>query len=441
MRRRKRRTFLYQLTWITLIGGLSIFTLGLYRYGGPEGLWRRAQVEMAALRPHPIHVPTPLAVGGPLQAGLVAPPARSLLVSHEAVVLLPTVTPTPLPGAPATEQAGVALPTPTPTLAYAPAAPTAQLTGLQHFWQTWNNCGPATLAMQLSYFGGGWDQATIGAALRTHEDDKNVLPEELVAYARSQGYEAGLFVNGDADRLRLLLSNGLPVLVETWLEDEPGDGMGHYRLLVGYDDARREWIGYDSYDQHHLRNPDPNGPYQGISLPYDKFAALWQVFNHTYILVYPSEKRPLVEGILGADADPAQMWQRAFATAQRTAAENPTDAFAWFNLGSDLVAMERYEDAAAAFDEARRLGLPWRMLWYQFGPFVAYHEIGRYQELVALAEATIATTNSIEELFYWRGMGLTAMGDPSGARQAWQQALQLNPGYTPALEAMTALAQ
>ena len=78
------------------------------------------------------------------------------------------------------------------------------MTGLRHAWQTWNNCGPATLATYLSYFGSGLDQGVIGAALRTHDDDKNVLPEELAAYAQSQGYHAHIFVNGSSKLMRLL---------------------------------------------------------------------------------------------------------------------------------------------------------------------------------------------------------------------------------------------
>ena len=39
--------------------------------------------------------------------------------------------------------------------------------------------------------------------------------------------------------------------------------------------------------------------------------------------------------------------------------------FAWFNLGSDLVYFDRYEEAALAYDKARELGLPLRMFRYQ----------------------------------------------------------------------------
>jgi tetratricopeptide (TPR) repeat protein len=232
------------------------------------------------------------------------------------------------------------------------------------------------------------------------------------------------------------LSNGLPVLVETWLEDEPNNGMGHYRLLIGYDDTSRQWFAYDSYDRHRLRNLDPNGVYQGIHFAYDEFEPLWKVFNRLYIVIYPSEQAPLVESIIGADLDPQHMWQRALAEAQTAGGQQPADAFVWFNLGTDLTALGRYQEAAAVYDYSRQLGLPWRMLWYQFGPFQAYYESGRHQEVIALADATIRTTESIEEPFYWRGQSLAALGDSAGAQQAWQHALKLNPHYTQASEAL-----
>ena len=65
---------------------------------------------------------------------------------------------------------------------------------------------------------------------------------------KARATKLALLVNGNDDLLRTLVSNGLPVLVETWHEDEPNDGLGHYRLLVGYDDAAQQWTLYDSYD-------------------------------------------------------------------------------------------------------------------------------------------------------------------------------------------------
>jgi tetratricopeptide (TPR) repeat protein len=337
--------------------------------------------------------------------------------------------PTPLP---------TAIPTAAPvvTTLHQPPQPAMQLSGLTHFWQTWNNCGPATLATNLSFYGSTLNQADIGNVLRRYADDKNVSPQELVSYAQNQGYMAQLRVNGIAELARTFISNGIPLLIETWLEDEPGNGMGHYRLLVGYDDATQRWIVYDSYAHTNLVSADPN-VYQGIYMSYEQTEAWWKIFNRTYVLVYPPDRDPLVRSILGDAYDANVMWQEAIATAQGEIAANPSDQYAHFNLGSGLVEIGDYAGAAIAFDQARALGLPWRMLWYQFGPFVAYTEMGRYQEVIDLGQATLTSAaGGIEEIHYWRGRAMAGLGDAANAQAEWNQALTLNPDYLPAQQAL-----
>lgn len=327
-----------------------------------------------------------------------------------------------------------ALAPPTVAPIHQPAVPRVELTGFNHQWQTWNNCGPATLSMNLSYYGSPLTQADIGAVLRRHEDDKNVSPEEMVAFAQSQGFYGQLRVNGNAELMRLLLSNGVPVIIETWLEEEPNDGLGHYRMLTGYDDAEQYWIGYDSYVDTGLFSSLRT--YRGIRMAYAETEELWSVFNHTYLLIYTEAQRPTIESIFGASLDPGMMWQEALIDAQQTVSAQPNNAFAWFNLGTNLTTLGKHTAAADAYDRARAFGLPWRMLWYQFGPFQAYHAIGRYQDVVSLADATLVNTQSVEELHYWRGMGLASLGNGNAAQQAWRQALQLNPDYRPAQDAL-----
>lgn len=437
-----------------------VLIAGGLRYG-PQGLARRVQSELGLAKAHPALVPTPLAatdaigtsselaVRANAQSPTVAATAPSSLETPDAPdTAQDAITNTLAISAADSGASAVAVeptvpstsaPTLTPTpLPHRTASAFATLSGFHHEWQTWNNCGPATLGMQMSYFGSTLRQDVIGGQLRSHEDDKNVLPSELVAFARAQGYHAHAFVNGDSQRLKLLLSNGVPVLVETWLEEDPNDGMGHYRLLTGYDDAAQHWISYDSYLSHNLVNSDPSA-YAGVTVPYGELEPLWQVFNRTYLLVYTDEFAPIVESIVGEDMDETAMWQRSLATAQAATAAHPEDAYAWFNLGSSQTALGDYAGAAASFDRARVLGLPWRMLWYQFGPFEAYFRTGRYEEIVALADATIATTRSVEELFFWKGHALAALGQLDGARAAWQQAVQLNPTYDEALAALGAV--
>ena len=379
---------------------VPLLLLGIRRYGSLDGLWRRVSAEVVARLPHPVLVPTPLPIS-------TIWPNQALRGLTDYVQ--PSSQPPPEPTATATRApdgrtngrshrlrhlarlpAGLrrARPPdhrhpPAAAHAHAPAPPTTlppavRLTGLTHAWQTWNNCGPATLAMNLSYFGSRATQAEVAATLRPFKDDKNVNPEELAAYARSQGLRALARVNGSSEMLRQLLAAGIPVLIETWYEPKPNDGMGHYRLLVGFDDAAGEWIAYDSYDSHGLAKGQP---YAGIRLPYAEVARDWPIFNRAYLLIYDEARAAAVERVVEADLDDAAMWQRALAAAEAEVAQQPDDPFAWFNLGTDLTALGRFAEAASAYDHARQLGLPWRMLWYQFGPFRAYYETGRHDEV------------------------------------------------------------
>ena len=128
------------------------------------------------------------------------------------------------------------------------------------------------------------------------------------------------------------------------------------------------------------------------------------------------------------------MWAETVASAQAEIERDDNDAYAWFNLGTGLTALGSFTDAAAAYDQAQQLGLPWRMLWYQFGPFEAYYQTGRHQDVLRLADATLSDQVQIEEILYWRSRSLQALGDAAGADQAWQTARRLNPAYGETLE-------
>src|SRR4030067_61110 len=97
--------------------------------------------------------------------------------------------------------------------------------------------------------------------------------------------------------------------------------------------------------------------------------------------------------------------QRAREAAEAEVGADPQVPYGWFNLGSNLVYFERYGEAADAFDTALSLGLPWRFTRYQFGPYIAYFNQGRFDELVELADYTLFRTNKAEESPLWRGVG------------------------------------
>jgi tetratricopeptide (TPR) repeat protein len=215
------------------------------------------------------------------------------------------------------------------------------------------------------------------------------------------------------------------VIVETWFIPEPNDEMGHYQLLMGYDDTT--FIFYDSYEGPDLREPIAN------------FEPLWKVFNDMTVVVWRPEQRPFVMAMLGELSDAAKMHERALAKAQADIEVNPQDKFAWFNAGSSLHALGRTAEAVQAFDTAFALKLPWRMMWYQFGPYSAYFSAGQHDQVIALANATLKRVKNLEESYYWRGRSQAAKGNVNAARADLQQALVFNPNFAPAQAALSEL--
>jgi tetratricopeptide (TPR) repeat protein len=223
------------------------------------------------------------------------------------------------------------------------------------------------------------------------------------------------------------------VIVETGYMPEGYDWMGHYRLVIAYDDAAGEFYVYDSFLGH--------GNFQGLPAAYDHFDSLWQHFNRTYIVIYDQAREDELRTILGEHADLTLNAQHALDVARQEAAEAPENPFVWFNMGTSYLALDMYEEAARAYDQARNAGsgLPWRMLWYQFGPFEAYYNVGRYDDVLALVQANLGTTPYVEETYYWTGMVYMARDQLDAARTQFNLALQHNSNFIPAQDALVQL--
>jgi tetratricopeptide (TPR) repeat protein len=298
--------------------------------------------------------------------------------------------------------------------------------------QTPNNCGPATLSLYLRSHNWEGNQTDISDLLKPETGDRNVNVEELIYYVRTQAgwLNAEYRVGGDIELLKRFLAAGLPVMIEEGdLLDEqywPNDDRwaGHYLLLSGYDETTQTFIAQDTF-----RSPDRNVPYQSV-------ADSWQAFNYVYLLVYRTDQTELVKSILGEDWDPDINRQKALELAQSQTIQDPNNAYAWFNLGSNQVYFERYNEAAQAYDTARQVGLPQRMLRYQFGPFFAYFFSGRNDDLLALTKYALQRTPNSEETLLWRGWGRYRAGETSRAMDDFQAALEENPFYQDAKYAL-----
>jgi tetratricopeptide (TPR) repeat protein len=335
----------------------------------------------------------------------------------------PTISLTPPPPTP-TSPGPTETPLPSPT----PIPPSVALAAPEYVKQDPNNCGPASLAMYLNYFGWAGTQGDIAQIVKPLDADRNVNPDELAYYVRNYAgwLKAEFRVGGDIDLLKRLLAAGIPVTIEeSFIFDEafwPNDDLwaAHYLLLTGYDEPAQTFTAQDSF----------HGPNQKVS--YAALDAGWKIFNRVYFLVYLPDQENTVKAILEGNWDEKINRERAQAIAQAEILNDPQDAFAWFNVGSNQVYFERYAEAAEAYDKARDLGLPQRMLRYQFGPFLAYFHAGRMDDLMALVDYALQRTPNAEEALVWKGWGLYRQGDTIGAVESFREALKANPTSTDA---------
>ncbi len=430
-----------RMIWLTILGLLMAGAAGYVLY---------PRLILAAHERYPNAVPDQLLywVATPLPTALPAP--ASVADSDQLSVIgdqLAQIQPTATPSLMATLQptftpqspiSNLQSPTPEPTITSTPLPPTAtplptavHLQNIQIIPQKFNNCGPANLTITLGYHGIDVDQLDVGAAIKPNYDDRNVSPGELVDYVNKETpMQARYFVGGSVELLKQLIAAGFPVIVEKGLYPNAWEGwMGHYLTVIGYDEAAQEFISLDTF----------LGPWDnsGRRDSYESVDEFWQMFNHTFILVYPPEEEAEVLALLPPELnDPVTMWQATAVSNQTLTASQPDNPYTWFNLGSSLTHLAQltddttlYASAAAAFDQARTIGLPWRMLWYQFEPYEAYLANGRIDDVFTLSDAILSTEGgqNVEETHLYRSYAYAAQGNQAAAATALATALDLNP--------------
>jgi hypothetical protein len=309
--------------------------------------------------------------------------------------------------------------------------PSARLSGVTHHYQTWNNCGGANLTMALSYFGWGYDQEVARRWLKPDIEDKNVSPWEMTDFVNKvqtalPNVRAIWRFGGDLDLIKRLVAGGFPVIVESGFDVADLGWMGHYETVVAYDDPSQTiWV-FDSY----LGVADG----WGRTYSYTEFDYWWRHFNRTFIVLFTLDRQADLWAALGDHGDPQKATNIALSTARQEATANRGDPWAWFAMGMSYARLGNFHDAATAFDQAFALGMPFRMTWYVFSPFEAYWNVGRFNDVIALADNTLATTIHVEELYYWRGMALAALGQHGLALNEFNKALSFNPNFTEAAD-------
>ena len=360
--------------------------------------------------------------------------------------LAPTATPEGVEATPA--------PTLTPTIVPTAIPDRMLLAGFNYVDQKnrWNYCGPANLTMALSYW--GWEgtrddiarvvkpgEVDVKDFIQAGKADKNVMPQEMLDFVNDQTEFTGVIrYGGTLDLLKRFVAAGYPVVVEKGYYERDYTGkiawLGHYQFVTGYDDGTGEFIVQDTYD---------NGP--NYRDPYEEFKEGWRSFNYLFMVIYPPAESETINELLGLWLDETWANQHALeiAEAEIDNAAGNDEFFAWFNKGTSLVNLQRYGEAATAFDQAFTLYAdlgqddnqrPYRIMWYQTSPYWAYFYTGRYQDVINLANTTLNDTISeptLEESLYWRAMAAYAIGDYTTAFADMRETVRLNPNFAPGI--------
>lgn len=98
-----------------------------------------------------------------------------------------------------------------------------------------NACGTTSLTSVLKYFGSNVkDHFEIDKAIRSTRFDMFTAPGDMVNYAKSKGFKAGLKNNGSLEDITSFVDKGVPVLILI----DPGDKFDfnmHWIVIKGYE--------------------------------------------------------------------------------------------------------------------------------------------------------------------------------------------------------------
>ncbi len=220
------------------------------------------------------------------------------------------------------------------------ATPSALRLGpLQYIRQTLNNCGPASIAEVLKYWGVNQTQDQAQALLRPDGNSRGMMPYPVPSYIHSLGMSSLMGVGGNDTLVKALVANGFPVIIAQAVSAT--DRTGHYREIEGFDDGKGVFISTDSY----------LGPNHEIG--YAEFNQIW-TGNQRFMVVYPPAKQTLLDAVTASvNWDKTAAYQADLARPQRQRpGETPPsgvgrDGFTNLNTAWDLIQLGRFDEAKA----------------------------------------------------------------------------------------------
>ncbi|MFI5267090.1 MAG: C39 family peptidase [Chloroflexota bacterium] len=275
----------------------------------------------------------------PASASLAAAPADSAATNAAASAALGA-------GASASQKAQAA---PAPQAAAIP--PAKRIGPLPFISQTLNNCGPASIAEVLGYFGTQRSQAQVASVLRPDLPAYGMSLYGVPFYAESVGMKAVGGVSGSDELVRAFVANDIPVIVSDQVS--PTDPTRHFRPIDGYNDQAGYFIGSD--------------PYLGANhqISYVDFDDIWRISANRWVVLYPPVKQGLVDSILGRYGNRGQAVQAGLQRAEQRAGQQPKLPWSWLELADMQIDSGNLKDAGPNIQKGIQLGLPFEAHWLQ----------------------------------------------------------------------------
>jgi hypothetical protein len=260
----------------------------------------------------------------------------------------PTAVPTAVPVV--STPNGVAFVAPTHAKSLPPPH-SAQVGQLVYIQQTLNNCGPASVAEVLRFWGIFRTQDQVQAVLRADGNPRGMVPYGVPSYIQSLNMRVVMGVNGDEDMIKYFVSGGFPVIVSQWVSET--DHTGHYRPIEGFDDERGGFVSSDPY----------LGPDHFIN--YDEFDRIWATNSRRFIVLYPASKEGAKNAIIASSgwdknaayqADLEKLQRRLDMWKPRSADGNFRQHFGVLAVTWDEIELGNLDAAASSLREAQAGG-------------------------------------------------------------------------------------
>jgi tetratricopeptide (TPR) repeat protein len=261
----------------------------------------------------------------------------------------------------------------------------AMVDGVPFYPQEELQCGPATLAMALSWSGLTVRPEELAAEVYTPER-KGSLQSALVASARRHGRIA--YPISGADLLFAEVAAGRPVIVLlnlafSWYPK------WHYAVVIGYDKKA------DVIILH-------SGKQANESLSFRVFSNIWARSEYWGLLILSPSEMPVapdaekwLEAIVGLEL--AEQWHAATVVYEKASERWPHNHNAWIGLGNSRYALQDFAGAASAFREAMRIRPESGIAYNNLAQVLA--QTGQYEEAAKAAKRAVALGGPLQETY------------------------------------------